>query len=1443
MKQHLEIRNGIGLGGAQIASQQHELVEWGVQDWTRAFQWTNGPTGRFVSVVLWNNIKKSGGGFQTVEISGHSLDCNRLFPASEAYGSNLSMTGDCYCNGTTHRSVNTRTGNEHFKLPGVSVAGRGPGLSFQIGYNSLDADYDGPVGNGWRHSYDMQLVTNTDGSRTVVQETGATVTFHPDGSGGWAAPQRMEARLAVDGTEFVFERNHFEFFRFNSAGQLIEISDRNGYTTTLVYGGSGELDYVQDEATRTLDFEWVNGRVDTITDPRAEGAGRTIAFDYDPSGSGDLVGYTDIGGGEWALGYDAQHRLTSVLPPRFTDPAKVFEYHYDAQGRVDWEEDPMGRRTWIHYDDPVPGATRVVDPDGDARVDWYNLYGQRTKITNGYGTTDVTEVVFEYDPDTFMVEKMIDGNGHEWIYGYDDPANPRSRTSIVPPGPLGSVTTTYNGFGQPLTITDGEGVATEYGYDADGNVEYVTAGKNTPVETTTDFVYGDPVNYPGDVTAVVDGRGKTWATTYDPSTGYRKSATDPEGNKSTWEYTSLGWVDHVTAPKGNVVNGTPENYRTHFTYTDHGDVATVTNPADEVVTRTYDAHRNVLTVTDNDNETTTYHYDDADQLDYVTRPDSTVIDYDYWPDGMRKSWTSGTGGVWQDTYDSLDRLKTRTDPNGETYTYGYDANGNLTSVEEPYGDCEYPYMCVLYEYWPGDLLKKVLYSDSGTPDISEVLYDGVGRRVSRSLTTYGSGSSTDTWEYDELGRLKNTTDLSGRITRYTWDAASNLTTILYPDETTPVTYGYDNASRATSVTDWLGNVTLFDPDENGNYETVTFPTATGNVDSFEYDTADRMTSATWQQNSTVLGSVDYDPRDPEGLLAQADSTGLPGADETYGYDDLDRLTNVNATTALYDAAGNLTKRFDGTNQAFDPAQQLCWTGSGTGTCAAPPAGATTYGYDEHGNRTSMTPPDQVTATQYRYDQAHRLESIDAVSGASVQIGGMTGIPLAGDFDGDAFDDVFFYRAGGPNDDYVFFGEERVDFGKAVNEYHVGGTYVPRVGDFDGDGHDDILWYKPGTSADYIWFWYGRGDGDYDSVATEVNGTTYDPVVGDFDGDGFDDIFWYNPGSASDYIWWGAANVDDGAAFAQHSPSVNGASYEPFAGDFDGNGIDDIFWYSPGGGADFVWWYSSTRGSYSSASRTLNGTYDPFVGDFDGDGKDDALLYGPGSGGDFLWWGSASRSNFNSSNEKVLTMDSSLYEPAAGDFDGDGKDDALLYRPGAHSDSMYWGTSRSNFGTNSAHIGLANQNARSWDYAYDGDGLRIEKTNNLGDETTFVWSAHGGLPLLLSETVNGVESQIVYGPDGQPLSQITGTTVNWYHHDQLGSTRLVTDQTGATVGTYAYDPYGALATSTGSFDPILDFAGQYTDDETGFQYLRARHYDPETGQFLTRDPLVHVTQEP
>jgi len=41
----------------------------------------------------------------------------------------------------------------------------------------------------------------------------------------------------------------------------------------------------------------------------------------------------------------------------------------------------------------------------------------------------------------------------------------------------------------------------------------------------------------------------------------------------------------------------------------------------------------------------------------------------------------------------------------------------------------------------------------------------------------------------------------------------------------------------------------------------------------------------------------------------------------------------------------------------------------------------------------------------------------------------------------------------------------------------------------------------------------------------------------------------------------------------------------------------------------------------------------------------------------------------------------------------------------------------------------------------------------------------------------------------------------------------------------------------------EYAGQYTDAESGLVYMRARYYDPATAQFLTVDPLVNVTHTP
>jgi RHS repeat-associated protein len=64
---------------------------------------------------------------------------------------------------------------------------------------------------------------------------------------------------------------------------------------------------------------------------------------------------------------------------------------------------------------------------------------------------------------------------------------------------------------------------------------------------------------------------------------------------------------------------------------------------------------------------------------------------------------------------------------------------------------------------------------------------------------------------------------------------------------------------------------------------------------------------------------------------------------------------------------------------------------------------------------------------------------------------------------------------------------------------------------------------------------------------------------------------------------------------------------------------------------------------------------------------------------------------------------------------------------------------------------------------------------------------------------------------------------------------IVNASGTVQNSYAYDVYGK-PTVTGSLSNEFDFAGQQTD-ATGLQYLRARYMDPETGTFLSRDPLA------
>jgi RHS repeat-associated protein len=144
------------------------------------------------------------------------------------------------------------------------------------------------------------------------------------------------------------------------------------------------------------------------------------------------------------------------------------------------------------------------------------------------------------------------------------------------------------------------------------------------------------------------------------------------------------------------------------------------------------------------------------------------------------------------------------------------------------------------------------------------------------------------------------------------------------------------------------------------------------------------------------------------------------------------------------------------------------------------------------------------------------------------------------------------------------------------------------------------------------------------------------------------------------------------------------------------------------------------------------------------------------------------------------------------------------------------------------------------YAYNGEGFRTSQTIS-GTTSYLAWDMTTGLPLILSDGTNSY----IYGPGELPIEQINNSTgtVEYLHHDQQGSTRLLTGSTGTVEATMTYDAYGNKTGSTGTATTSMGYDGQYTSSDTGLIYLRQRVYDPATAQFLSVDPLEKLTLAP
>lgn len=149
-----------------------------------------------------------------------------------------------------------------------------------------------------------------------------------------------------------------------------------------------------------------------------------------------------------------------------------------------------------------------------------------------------------------------------------------------------------------------------------------------------------------------------------------------------------------------------------------------------------------------------------------------------------------------------------------------------------------------------------------------------------------------------------------------------------------------------------------------------------------------------------------------------------------------------------------------------------------------------------------------------------------------------------------------------------------------------------------------------------------------------------------------------------------------------------------------------------------------------------------------------------------------------------------------------------------------------------------------DAAYDGTGMRTSAVftpdGGAGVTERYVWNGDR----LLMDSGNAY----IYVNQGQgdaPVEQVnlaTGTAT-YLIADRLGSVRGTVDTTGTLTGTTGYDAWGNPQAPGGlTATTPFGYAGGYTDSD-GLIYLANRYYDPATGQFISIDPQLSMTQQP
>lgn len=889
-------------------------------------------------------------------------------------------------------------------------------------------------------------------------------------------------------------------------------------------------------------------------------------------------------------------------------------------------------------------------------------------------------------------------------------------------------------------------------------------------------------------------------------------------------FTKPGWVTATLtrAATGRYVLTFAD--QTRLTFDRDGRLVEVSDRSAAPITLAYATDGSLTSAADASGRSITFSVDAAGRVTSATDPAGRRVGYGYSAAGDLVSVTDVTGGVTTYAYDDHHRLQSATDGTGVIVRNTFDDRGRVVAQTDAAGNRlslayrgESPGVLVIatdadgnrnaYEYAGGMLIAATRGLDGEAPATDRYVYDANLRLTAVIDPDEGL------WRIrpDAAGNIVASTDPLGRTTTAAWTDRNDLARITTPSGITTA-FGYDDHGWLTSVTEAVGSadarvtrITRGDPAHPSDITSIT--DAMGAETRYGRDAYGSIISET-----DALGHTRSVSRDVLGWVSA--STDPLGATSAFT---LDAAGDLLGTT---DALGGVT------SLARDAAHQLT---SLTDALQR----TTTLAYDAVGRVTGVTLPDGTVLRTSRDAIGDVIGHVDGSGAAWTIVRDDQRRPVSWS---DPLGDTWHYAwdpagrlvtATDPLGQVTSYGWDAA--GQLIAIDYPDATPGVRF-TYDADGRRTSMSDRTGTTT-YTWDDRGRlvstTDGAGHTVATGYDGRgdltrivypdgrvverDYDAIgqlIAVRDGSGHQSTFAWDAAGRRTRSVGGDGSIttrtydDRGALLGITVSRATGTvPLLSFAYDRDASGVISSFSdaLAPAGAVP------ATRDRRGRLTALGTETFA-----VDAAGNLTQLR------GETLSYDAAGR---------LLTVTGPAGTTTF-------MTDAAGRRTGSHES----GASTS-YAWDAAGRLVALDGDR---YAYDGDGLRTSATH--ADRTTdsFAWLRSDGLPLLLGDGT----STFIHGPGGAVLEEVRPDgSVQWLHTDQAGSVRAITDESGVLTGTLTWDAYGLPVTSTGLAHTRIGYQGNYTDPDTGLQYLQARYYDPATALFLSADPMVLSTLQP